>query len=289
MTFVVFEQFSRTAPLGIRFWDVAAQVPVMGDLSVSARTPQNRVLPLFANRKGIHVLQNVPGLRPFESGDGSDEFWAGAPAPQPYRLEARDTEGYFHSFTFEADVPTRGVLSWVCAASPPLAPLNTPPGYVPAYSTASRAVPSGLAALRADLYDPEGGNPAAWAMLEVALEGVVLGRGIADLRGCALVIFPYPEPIDAAPDSPINFGVPLIEQTWNFSLRAYYAPIDPVPSVPDLCAVLGQPAADLWRVWNSAADRQPFATVTLRYGREVIALSFDAADEPLSRLYITPV
>lgn len=288
MTLVVFEHFSRVAPLGVRFWDVAAQAPVMSGLVVTARTPQNRVLPMFANTRGVYVLQDVPGLRPFETGDGSEKFWADAPAPQPYTLEARDTERRFHRFTFEADVPTREIFAWDCPLSPPLAPVNVPSGYIPVYSTASRSLPGGMAAVRADLHDPDDDVPAAWAMLEVLLDGVVLGRGIADERGCTVVAFPYPEPIDAAPDSPMSFGVPLMEQIWNLGLRAYYAPVDPVPTVPDLCTLLSQREADLWRKWNSPTDNDPLTGVDLRYGREAIAVSFDRANEPLSRLYITP-
>jgi hypothetical protein len=146
-----------------------------------------------------------------------------------------------------------------------------------------------MAVVRADLHDPDEDVPAAWAMLEVLLDGDVLGRGIADARGCTVVVFPYPEPVDTTPGSPMGFGVPLMEQIWNLSLRAYYAPVDPVPSVPDLCTVLNQPQADLWREWNSPADTDPFTGVDLLYGREAMAVSFDSASEPLSQLYITPV
>jgi hypothetical protein len=201
----------------------------------------------------------------------------------------RDPAGQFHPFTFEADVPTRKIMSWECAAAPALEPLNRPDGTVPAYSTASRAIPGGMAVLRADLYDPAAQAPAAWATLEVLLDGVVLGRGIADKRGCVLVAFPYPEPIDATPATPESFGVPLTEQIWPLSLRAFYASGAPIPNIIDLCAVLNQPEADLWRAWTSAANKQPFTTVDLRYGREAVAVSFNAANTSLSRLYITPV
>lgn len=288
MTLVVYDRFSRVAPLGVRFWDVAAQTPVTGGLVVTARTPQNKVLPMFGNSKGVYVLQDVPGLRPFEMGDGSDEFWATMPAPQPYTLEVKDTERRFHPFTFEADVPTREIFAWDCPLSPLLEPVNVPPGYVPVYSTANRSLPEGMAVLRADLHDPDADVPAAWAVLEVLLDGTVIGRGIADTRGCTVVVFPYPEPIDTLPASPMSFGVPLTEQVWNLSLRAYYAPVDPVPGVPDLCILLKQPEADLWREWNSPTDTDPFTGVDLLYGREAIAVSFDSTNEPLSRLYITP-
>jgi hypothetical protein len=290
MTLVVFETFSRVAPLGVRFWDVAAQAPVVDGLVVTARTPQKRVLPMVANSKGVYILQNVPGLRAFETGDGSIAFWNNAPVPQPYQLEARDTQRRFHPFKFEAGVPTRGIFAWDCPLSPPLAPAGVPSGYVPAYSTTSRPLPGGMIAVRADLYDPDADVPAAWATLEVLLDGAVLGRGIADMRGCVVVVFPYPELVDTTPgSSPLDFGMPLEEQRWSLSLRAAYGPLDPVPSVPDLCAVLSQPEADLWRVWNSPADREPFTGVDLLYGREAIATSFDSTDEPVSRLYVTPV
>src|SRR5512134_890422 len=167
MTLIVYEQFSRVAPLGVRFWDVAAQTPVISGLVVTARTPQNKVLPMFANTKGVYILQDVPGLRPFETGDGSDQFWASMPAPQPYTLEVRDTERRFHPFTFEADVPTREIFAWDCTFSPLLAPVGVPSGYIPVYSTAGRSLTGGMAVVRADLHDPDEDVPAAWGMLEV--------------------------------------------------------------------------------------------------------------------------
>jgi hypothetical protein len=287
MTVIVFEQFSRTAPLGLRFWDMAARRPVTGGLKVTARTPQKRVLPLSANSTGVYVLQNDPALRRFEGGDGSDEFWADAPAPLPYQITVRDTSQHYHSFTFTVDVPTHKIASWTCVN--PLVALDLPESYVPAYTTSSHPVPPGMAALRADLYDPAADKPAVHAVLEVLLNGVVLGRSIADPRGCVLVTFPVPTPIDTDPADPDSFGVPLMQQVWNLSLRAFYAPVDPVPDVMDLCAVLNQPAANLWRRWISAANRQAFTTVALRYGRETSAVSFTAGDTPLSRLFLTPV
>jgi hypothetical protein len=293
MTLVVFEQFSRVAPLGVRFWDVAKQAPVTGGLIVTARTPQGRRLPMFANRQGVYVLQNVPGLRPFETGDGSQTFWEAVPPAQPYTLEVRDTEARFHHFTLAADVPTREIFTWDCGSSPPSSPpsplLHISPGYVPAYSAPNRSVPGGMAVVRADLYDPAQDVPAAWAVLEVLLDGAVIGRGIADARGCVVAVFPYPEPVDTTPESPLGFGVPLTEQTWNLTLRAFYAPTDPVPAVPDLCTVLNQPEADLWLKWINPANKQALAGVVLLYSQETIAVSFDNANKPLSRLYITPV
>lgn len=290
MTLLVFERFSRVTPLGVRFWDVAAQAPIVDGLMVTARTTQNRSLPMFANSKGVYVLQNVPGLRAFETGDGSDAFWNNAPSPQTYRLTVRDIQGRFHPFTFEADLPTRGIFVWDCPLSPPLTLVSVPSGYVPAYPTTNRFLPGGMVAVRADLYDPDARVPAAWATLAVLLDGAVLGHGIADARGCVSVMFPCPELVDTTPgSSPLDFGMPLEQQSWQLSLRATYRPLDPVPSMPDLCAILSQPEAELWRVWNSPADREPCAGVDLLYGREAIATSFDSADEPLSRLYITPV
>jgi hypothetical protein len=86
--------------------------------------------------------------------------------------------------------------------------------------------------------------------------GNVLGRGIADERGEAVVMFAYPEPESAppwSPPAPPSRPRPPAEQQWTVSVSVRYRPplqryrLDPsLPALVDLCDVLEQPAP-LWR------------------------------------------
>ncbi|MBC8076373.1 MAG: hypothetical protein H7Y32_09895, partial [Chloroflexales bacterium] len=85
-----------------------------------------------------------------------------------------------------------------------------------------------------------------------------------------------------------TFGAstPLTSQTWQIQLQAAYAPTAPVPQLPELCAALAQPPAQLWADTGQA---QQLAEATLVYGQELVVRTRAAgAQPPLSELWITP-
>jgi hypothetical protein len=83
----------------------------------------------------------------------------------------------------------------------------------------------------------------AWAVLGVAIDGVVRGLGLADADGNVAVMFPYPEPprvpLASPPEARSDFR-------WTVELTAYGPPSLPSPppptlaQIPDLADVLAQ-------------------------------------------------
>lgn len=292
------------APLGLRFHDVATGAIIASGLSVTIYPANNsaRRVEAFVNRSGTYVLQHAPGLRAFEGGAGDEDFWTHLPPPQSFIVEVVDRERRFQPFLFEAELPAaRGLFQWL----PPFEPSPpSPPSAaksVPLYSAPARALDSGMAVVRADLWNPQGNGPAAWAVLEARLGGVLQARGISDARGSIALIFPYPKPTDAPLNSPVesppvNKNVPLLEQTWELTLSAGYVPAAPPAtkpaSLPDLRATLEQLGAPPAKLWTDFANEEELAGVTLKYGQELILKSQDSITvsppAPQSVLFITP-
>lgn len=300
----ILERLTLVAPLGLRFHDVATGVSVGGGLSVTVYPANNsaRRVEARVNRSGTYVLHHAPGLRAFEQGAGDEDFWQNLPAPQSFIVEVVDREGRFQPFSFEAELPAaRGLFNWL----PPFEPSPpSPPAAaqsIPLYSAPARALDSGMAVVRADLWNAQANAPAAWAVLEARLGGVLQARGISDERGSIALIFPYPKPTDSPLSSPVesppllNKNVPLLEQTWELTLNAGYAPAasDATPArLPDLRATLDQLNAPHAKLWTDLAAHEELAGVTLRYGQELILKSQDSITvsppAPQSVLFITP-
>jgi hypothetical protein len=300
----VIERVTRVAPLGVRFWDAATRRYIV-DLTVAAVSlaRPGRLLRLSVNPSGVYVLQGVPGLRDFEFGEGDEAFWSQMPPPVPYVLAVSDPQRRFLPFSVEVDVPTQGVFRWACGpqASPP------EPGSsdIPLFSAMGRRAPEGLAAIYAELFDPLADQPAAWAVLEIAYEGAVLGRGIADANGRVLVLVAYPPPVDFLPLSPVSTGAAHWQQEWTLGVRVGYAPdvfagvgslgspsVSPLPGraregVPELCAALSQLDLAPARVWRDAARTALLTEAALRFGHDLVLRSSDAG-KLLPRLFVAP-
>jgi hypothetical protein len=298
----VLERLTLVAPLGLRFHDAATGERVGDGLSVSVYPANNsaRRVAAFANRSGTYVLHHAPGLRrAFEHGAGDEEFWLNLPPAQTYVVEVVDLERRFQPFLFEAELPApRGLFNWLSPFEP-----SPPAGArsVPLYSAPARAVSSGMAVVRADLWNAQAHAPAAWAVVEVRLDGQLHARGLSDERGSLALIFPYPKPTDAPLASPVasppvNQNVPLLEQAWELTLNAGYAPppaaaTKPAP-LPDLRATLDQLNAPPAVLWADLANLEELAGVTLKYGQELVLKSQDSPivspPAPQSVLFITP-
>jgi hypothetical protein len=288
---VVIDRLTRVAPLGVRFFDAVTKKTV-SELTITARTKSKPGQPIsmFTNPSGVYVLQHVPALRDFENGAGDEAFWEHMPATQAYIIEVHDPRGQFLPCIFEAAVPTHRVFQWSCGphASPP----KLGDADVPLFSAPARAAPEGMAMLCGDLYDPAAHTPAAWALVEASYEGQLLGRGIADERGCVNLIFAYPPPVDFEPLSPLITGAAIWQQQWTLQLRIGYAPATTKPDVLDLCPVLEQLAAgpaNVWSVWTGPGGTQPMTEAVLKYGQSLILRSLDATSgNPLPQLFVTP-
>jgi hypothetical protein len=74
-----------------------------------------------------------------------------------------------------------------------------------------------------------------------------------------------------------------VDQEWSVALDAFFEPLSPVPTIPDLCRTLTQTPATLWA---DALQLHPLGEQTLRYGRELMVRSEGADDR--SVVIITP-
>ncbi len=247
----VMERVARHCALGIRFWDIAGATSSVEGLQVEIHpraNPHARSVAL-PNRSGVYVAHTVPGLRSFEFSDAAPEvLWAAA--LRPYRVRVDDPRGRFLPIEFDADLPARGLFTWLAPWLSPPQPIalpaedGSPPPWllerVPLFSAPSRPVPEPLAVLYAQLREFGSSLPAAWSLLGVGIAGRSCGLGLADAQGRVAVMFPYPEPprmqLASPPEARNDFS-------WQLELTAFWSQASPAPAVParaDLGAVLEQ-------------------------------------------------
>lgn len=301
------DRLTLVAPLGLRFCDLMSGALVGDGLDVQVYPSGNPTtkVPAVANRKGVYVLHHAPGLRELEHGEGDQAFWRDLPLQRDFVIEVNDNQRRFQPFQFTASLPAEGVYKWIgpVSSSPP-----TPIESIPLYSSPVRSVPSGMAVVRADLWDGSHNTAASWAVIEASLNDRVIARGIADEEGRIALIFPYPAPrpfaISSPPASPLSSppaasSLPLTEQVWPIRLRALYTPVRPAasppnlfetkPALPELRFTLSQPEAT---IWADAALTEPMLEASIHYGHELVLQSKAATSPPSqarqSVLFITP-
>jgi hypothetical protein len=266
---IVLDTVTRTALLGVRFWDRVAGRVVGDGLQVVETATGVQAIP---NRSGVFVVHDFPGLRQSAFGAGDELFWSSPPIAATTTFAVTDNERRFLPFTFTVDIPQRGLFAEDCGltGSPP----DSVVGGVPLFSSPSRVAPSGTAAVRADLWDAVADAPAAFAVLEVSANGAPTYRGVADALGRTVVFLPYPEPPWHG-SSPPPGSRSLSDQTWPLTLAVRYSPASgspPLPDpasgmAPDLCAVLTQPFGTLL---DAESPATPLGSQTLAFGRELV-------------------
>ena len=309
---LVMERLTRNAPLGIRFWDPVEQTSAIDGLKVEvfrAQNPATRVR-AYPNPSGVYVAHTLPafvgsgspagpGLRDFEtSGLAPETLWT--IETRPYRIEVTDPRGRFLPFAFDADLPARGLLTWLAPWLSPPAPVTmpgeegSPPALmerrIPLFSAPSRPLPDPLAVVYAQLREDGGGSPAswtpaAWTPLSVSIDGVIRGLGLSDREGRVAVFFPYPEPprmtLGSPPEARNDF-------TWEVELTAYGAPASPRRAVPpraELAEILA--ALDWPRAVAGGPLVSPGAPLRLAYRQPLIARTPGATGEEASYLSIS--
>ncbi|MCB0001416.1 MAG: hypothetical protein KDI07_13060 [Anaerolineae bacterium] len=262
-----FERQTIFTPLGIRFWDPATDAQIGDNLRVRA-WPDGATEPVrdaFRTGSGIYAFQGLPGLRDVEypSDDGS----ASPPVLQRFVVSVEDRQRRFLPVVMRIDAPFRGIYPTAGAASPPDDSL---PGFY-LFSAPSRPA-TALSAVRADLVRQSTGQPAAYAVLELDVEGSGTWHGIADERGCVVVMFPVPPFQATLGSSPPGPQAPPQEQQWQVTARVLYDPANlETPAgaaLPDLRSILTQAAGAVW----PAAAGLPAAdlSATLNFGQDLI-------------------
>lgn len=317
-TVKVFERLTLVAALGLVFHDAATGERVGSGLSVVAYPKSQPLSPAQPaaspssfgqarpNPSGVYVLHRAPGLgAEFAFGAGDEQFWSELPPPRAYVVEVTDAEGRFLPFSFEVDLPSRGIYEW---QSPLVAsPADSPPDAgqlrsVPLYSAPTRRTPPGFTAVRAELQDTTTGEAAAHAAVELSFAGQLVARGFSDALGRLALLFPHPPPQRTGVASPADSPpgprhAPLTEQAWELGVEAAYAgagevALSAAQALPDLRDALAQLAGPRAALWADREGGEELNAFTIRFGREAVLRSLDRAvlSPPASQsaLLVTP-
>lgn len=277
------EQVTIFTVLGIQFWDPALDVPVTDGLAVSAQLLDTDYMPVTAFRtaSGVYAFQGLPGLHDVEY-----PVSGAAPAsPQrtfPFAITVSDSFGRYLPELFVVDLPLpyEGVFLSNQVTSPPGSGARA---YL--FSSPTRTGAAGISAVRADLWDRDVNQPAAWAALEVSIGGQVL-RGIADGRGRVLIQFPSLLNTRLSAGSPPGIGQgPSTGMSWPVQVAVRYQPgklrfplatsrgvVSPWGTTPSVKSILDEQGYAL--VWQQEAG-PPAAEWTgeLIYGQELVLRS----------------
>jgi hypothetical protein len=225
---------------------------------------------------GIIAFHGLPGLRAFERSDAENP-WDPLPKTRLFQVEVTDSAGRYLPCTFVVQAPAEGLVNFDNNASPPC----TAAGAVPLFSAPSRAVPSGLAVVRAELHELGSGESAAWALVEAQYSSAGSTRtacGLTDDQGRVVLMFPYPEgQRRALGGSPPNNGVNgLTQQSWSVDLMFFYQSASNLegspPSTPepeeaaDYAFRLVQPQVSASR---EGSPLMPLEEATLYFGQEL--------------------
>ncbi len=290
----------HTSPFGVRFWDPVLRRTISDGLKVSAYPAMNPRLRAEAvpNPSGVYGFHNLPGLRDFELREikQPEQQWKDVDPRTPsfsgkrFIVEVTDLrDRRFLPFLLNVTVPVQeGIWPWICAVSG--SSPDTSSSFVPLFSSPTRSIPAGMAAIRAELRDPDAERPAAWALLEARYQGVPLARGLADAKGRIVLIFPYPEParLEFSPpvgSPPRERSIPLRMQQWRIDLQAFYTPDPNPPAIPDLEIIAcTQPPATLW---EEETLNMPLTSTAITFGEENSVRTKKAGGEKLPELFIT--
>lgn len=282
---------TRVGPLGLRFWDAVRSDVVREGLRVRA-WPEHRPMQLQTarvNRSGVWSFVSLPGLTAFESGSGDASYWNAVengtdPRLRPrhsFVIEVVDTAGRFLPLRLRLALPVRGLSAW-----PPLGlatgevDLEAPADAVPLFSAPQRATAE-MAVVRAELVDAVSGAPARDALVEALRDGVLVGRGLSDEKGRAVVVFSYPEPDYPIVGGPV--GSPpqghANSWAWDLVLRVRWrATPEATFEPPLLTSLLANP---LVTALGTRSPETPLGLQTLRYGDELLVHTSDSAERRL--------
>lgn len=127
--FTLLERQTLLAPLGLRFRDAVTGEPIGEGLAVTvypSANPSARTR-AFPNRSGAYVVHAASGLLDATRGAGDDPFWnSRASAKKSFMVEVADERRRYLPFTFAAELPARGLLTWVWPLAPGAAVLDRP-------------------------------------------------------------------------------------------------------------------------------------------------------------------
>lgn len=288
----VLERIALPAPFGVIFQDVATGAAIVDGLDVRLTLVSRPALTLtlISNRGSAWIAPCLPGRTQADLAATQD--WS--TLLRTYRLDVADRLDRFLPLALEAELPVRGLYDWPGWSGLPQAPLaplldddsppNVSPKRIPLFSTPERGVAGPLADLRCQLIDAATGGPAAWALVTARYDGVTRGIGLADSRGRATLLFPYPErPRPQLPTSPPA----ITDFRWSLEIAAFYdPPPGPPPEVPDLATVMAQLAQPCDLFASTSSPPELFGSQLLNFGRPLVLRTGNTPDGPSSSLIL---
>jgi hypothetical protein len=283
-------RLAYAAPLGLQFYDTVIRTrETRLNVLVFPETAPHRSTAAIPNRAGVFVTNRVSGLEDLLRNAADLDYWDTLSQQRSYTVRVSDPASRFIPFEFRVDLPHRGYFVPACMAmnAPP-----TPPAYpsdaIPLYPAPSYREPPQKAVVRAHVYDPQRGSPAAYAVIDAVYESRVLARSIADRDGKLLLTFDYPAPNGDSLD-----GDSSDPDQWTIRLVAHYSPYpadEPLPGFADICRTFSQADATLWEDWSESGSSNALSEVTLVYRQHQILRSNNSDEDntlPPARLFIT--
>jgi len=277
-------------PLGIRFWDLALNSEVTDGLVVNLRLLNSQAPPLYARQtpSGAFAFFGLPGLRTAEYPEGQDQ--TGPARTFTYIVTVQDTVGRFLPEVLVYTLDQTGAVS---INGIPDSARGARLAYL--FSAPTRPVPPGLGGVRAYLIDDATNAPAAWAVVQVQVDGQAeVWPGIADDRGQVLILVPYPLVDRLRLGSPPGSGQgTLNSQSWPVTVQVLYSPgaltfpltnmngiVWPFMVTPNLKGILEdqQPAT----IWAGPGTPVTQLAATLNLGQDLILRSAGASPPSMS-------
>ncbi|MGO9428648.1 hypothetical protein [Rhodoblastus sp.] len=246
------ERVSIVAPLGVRFWDPAFDAQVSDGLAVTAWPADTwwPPTPGYLTASGIYAFHGLPGLHDLEYPAGGTPSPASLMSGRTFLIEVVDTASRFLPTAFSVDAPYDGIFP---TGQPLPSSVPGPPGFY-LFSAPNRQATATTALVRAQIserLDNLNEQPAAYAVLEIDTPDGASWLGIADARGAAAALFPYPT-FTGADDTNASLAPSgtSLQQSWSITLRVRYQPsalsFPLSSSPPELRSVLAQAPAAIW-------------------------------------------
>jgi hypothetical protein len=234
----------------------------------------------------VYAFRSLPGLVDHEQPGLHRPAPTSPPVARGFVVEVTDPEERFLPVAFGVDLPLPTPPLLPDAAAAATSPPGPPSGWL-LYSTPSRRVPPGFAAVRGQLRLAQSGAAAGHALLEVETPQGTRWHGLSAPDGGFAVHFPYPVPPSLLATSPPTLPAGgLGDVEWPVVLRAWWNPATRSPlagtGLPSYPSVLAQPPAGLYDLHPDDGGA-PLAewTGVVRYGRELVART-----TPVSELLI---
>jgi hypothetical protein len=257
------EQVSVFTVLGIQFWDPGLDQPVTDGLAVTAQLEDSSfpVITAFRTASGAYAFQGLPGLHS-EEYPPANSVQASPPKSLRFVITVSDSMQRYLPAIFAVDLPLGypGLFLSNSIGSPAASNARA---YL--FSAATRSIAPGSGAVRADIWDRDRGQPAAFAALQLSinsLSGSQTWTGIADYQGRLQLQFPSPPLQSLSLGSPPGSGQGAPSSvTWPISVKVLYEPSQlrfPLAGLPDepwpwtvtpsLKSILGeQNPASIWQ------------------------------------------